>query len=115
MKFFLTCPFGVGKSTILQNMVVQLKGKGYKIGDMSSPEIREAGTRVGFEIVDLLSCRRGILLHIGGSYGPSVEKYRVNLRSISQIGVTVLDNAVDKADVIIIDEVGSMELQGNNF
>ncbi len=39
----------------------------------------------------------------------------MKLESISQIGVTAIDSAVDKADVIIIDEISPMELQGKDF
>lgn len=68
-----------------------------------------------FELVDPLSDRRGILSHIGRLWGPSVGKYRVNLESISQVGVIALDNAVEEADIIVINEIGPMGLQGKDF
>lgn len=115
MKFFLVGSPGIGKSTILQNAVSQLKVRGYKVGGISSPEIREDGSRVGFEIVDLLSGKRGTLSRIGWASGPSIGKYRVNLADLSQIGVTALNDAIKEADLIVVDEIGPMELQGKDF
>jgi nucleoside-triphosphatase len=115
LKFFIMGMPGTGKSTMIRNIIDFLKDKGKKVGGIFCPEIREEGVRVGFEIIDLLTGRRGILSHVRLSSGPSIGRYRVNLQGISQIGVTALYNAIQKADVIIIDEIGPMELQGEDF
>ncbi len=55
---------GVGKTTVLAKTVDLLKQRGYKIGGMVSREVREKGKRVGFEVIDLTSGRRGWLAHL---------------------------------------------------
>lgn len=115
MKLFITGMPGVGKSTIVQNIVSLLKERGYWVGGVSCPEVREDENRVGFEIIDLLSNRRGVLSHVRLSSGPSVGKYHVNLNDLSKVGVTALNNAVSESDVVVIDEIGPMELQGKDF
>ena len=115
MKLFIMGMPGVGKSTILQNVVAQLKEKGYRVGGIACPEIREEGNRIGFEIIDLMSGRRGVLSHVSLPSGPYVGKYHVNLRDLTQVGVVALDNAVSEADIIVIDEIGPMELLGRDF
>ena len=115
MKLFITGMPGVGKSTIVQNVVSLIRERGYRVGGVSCPEIREGENRVGFDIIDLLSGRRGVLSHVRLSSGPYVGKYHVNLSDLSEVGVTALNNAVSESDIVVIDEVGPMELQGKDF
>lgn len=100
----------IGKTTILLRTVDTLKIKGYKIGGMISREIREGGARVGFEIVDLGTGQRGWLAHVNQQAGPKISKYRVNLSDLDAIGAISILNAVTDADVIVVDEIGPMEL-----
>ncbi|MEM4473756.1 MAG: nucleoside-triphosphatase [Candidatus Bathyarchaeia archaeon] len=49
---------GSGKTTAILKVAEALKAEGYRIGGMISREVREEGTRVGFEIIDLNSYNR---------------------------------------------------------
>ena len=111
----LTGSPGVGKTTVLLRVVESLKGKGYSVGGMISREVRSDGVRVGFEVLDLSSDRRGWLAHVNQPSGPQVGKYRVNLEDLNSIGAEAMMEAVDKCDVIAIDEVGPMELFSEKF
>jgi nucleoside-triphosphatase len=92
-----------------------LKESGYKVGGIISREVREGGTRVGFEIVDLHSSKRGWLAHVNQKSGPRVGKYRVNIEDLTAIGAQAIMNAVENCDVIAIDEIGPMELFSEKF
>jgi len=111
----LTGSPGVGKTTVLLRLVESLKAKGYSVGGMLSREVRSDGVRVGFEILDLSSDKRGWLAHVNQSSGPQVGKYRVNLEDLNSIGAEAIMAAFDKCDVIAIDEVGPMELFSEKF
>ncbi len=100
----------IGKTTILLRTVDALKIKGYKIGGMISREVREGGSRVGFEIVDLETEQKGWLAHVNQPAGPKISKYRVNLSDLDAIGASSILNAVADADVVVVDEIGPMEL-----
>lgn len=106
---------GIGKTTILLQVVDGLKARGCSVGGMISREVRSRGERVGFEILDLVSGRRGWLAHAGQKTGPQVGRYRVNLEDLDSIGVAAIDEAVESADVVAIDEVGPMELFSQRF
>ncbi len=112
---FLTGRPGVGKTTVLLRVVDALKSRGLRVGGMVSREVRKGGVRVGFEILDLDSGRRGWLAHVEQPTGPRVGKYRVNLADLEGVGVKAVDRAVRDADVIAIDEVGPMELYSRAF
>jgi nucleoside-triphosphatase len=111
----LTGSPGVGKTTVLTKAVSALKGKGYSVGGMLSREVREGGARVGFEILDLSSGRRGWLAHVNQRSGPQVGKYRVNMEDIDLIGAKAIADDVEKCAVIAIDEIGPMELFSEKF
>ncbi|UCE95738.1 MAG: NTPase [Candidatus Bathyarchaeota archaeon] len=105
----------MGKTTVLTRTAEKLKVKGYKLGGMISQEIREANTRVGFEIIDYASRRKGWLAHIRQPKGPRIGKYRVNLHDLNSIGVTAILNALKHEDIVLIDEIGPMELFSDFF
>jgi nucleoside-triphosphatase len=106
---------GVGKTCVLLRAVDILKAEGYEIGGMVSREIRERGSRVGFEIVDFGTGRKGWLSHINQPIGPQVGKYRVNLSDLNTIGASSILNAMKNADIIVVDEIGPMELFSSDF
>jgi len=112
---FLTGRPGVGKTTALLKAVELLKAEGARVGGMVSREVREGGVRVGFEIIDLATGRRGWLAHVRQREGPRLGKYRVNLRDLEEVGVGAILSAIEEADLIVIDEVGPMELFSPKF
>ena len=112
---FLTGDPGVGKTTVLLKTVEVLKSKGYSVGGMVSREVRDHGNRIGFEILDLNSGKRGWLAHTSQKTGPSIGRYRVNLNDLENVGVTAIVEALKSLDIIIIDEIGPMELTSPIF
>jgi nucleoside-triphosphatase len=111
----LTGSPGVGKTTVLLKTVEVLKAKGYSVGGMISREIRSRGIRVGFEVLDLSSGKQGWLAHVNQKSGPQVGKYRVNLNDLNGVGAVAILKSAENSDVIVIDEIGPMELFSENF
>ena len=107
---FITGRPGIGKTSVLLKAVGVLKTRGYKVGGMVSREVRESGVRVGFEIIDFETGRKGWLAHVNQPTGPQVSKYRVNLNDLNAIGASSILNAVANGDVVVVDEIGPMEL-----
>lgn len=106
---------GIGKTTVVEKAVEELVGRGFKVGGMITREVRKGGTRVGFEIRDLSSGRKGWLAHVDQPFGPRISKYRVNLEDVEKIGARAIQDAVLAADVVVIDEIGPMELFSQPF
>ncbi len=104
-----------GKSTLVQKLIEFLTQRGKKLGGIRTPEIKE-NNRIGFEIIDVMTGRRGILAHINQQEGPKVSRYRVNLKDLNDVGVLCIRRALEEnVDRIIIDEIGKMELVSQNF
>jgi len=111
----LTGSPGVGKTTILLKVVEELKAAGYCVGGMISREVRSGGNRIGFEITDIGSDKKGWLARVDQECGPRVGKYRVNMKDLESIGVQALIHAIKNRDVVAVDEVGPMELFSEEF
>jgi len=112
---FVTGRPGIGKTTVLLNAAEELKAKGYIVGGMISREVRQNGPRVGFEIVDFKTTEKGWLARINQPNGPQVGKYKVNQKDLDSIGVRAVQTALRDADVVVIDEIGPMELFSQAF
>jgi nucleoside-triphosphatase len=107
---FLTGQPGAGKTTVLLRTIERLREGNLKVGGMVGSETREGGARIGFRIADLESRKEGWLANTWQRSGPKIGRYRVCLDDLEQIGVAAVLNAVACADVVVIDEVGPMEL-----
>jgi nucleoside-triphosphatase len=106
---------GVGKTSVMSRFVELMKNAGYAVGGMVSREVRQGSNRVGFEIVDLASGKKGWLARVSQKSGTRVGKYWVNIQNLEAIGVEAILDAVKNSDVIAIDEIGPMELKSQKF
>lgn len=71
------------------------------------------GERAGFEIIDIASGEKRTMASLYGS-GPQVSKYHVDVDNIDRI-VDKFEESIATADVLVIDEVGRMELLSTKF
>lgn len=115
MKAFITGRPGVGKSTVLKEVMSILRNKGWRIGGIICPEIRKNGRRIGFEIIDVASNNRGILASIDIHEGPMVGRYYVNLKDLEEIAISSIRKSIEEYDLTVIDEIGPMELKSKKF
>lgn len=115
MKILITGRPGVGKTTVVSKIFNILKSRNVSVGGMITYEVREGGVRTGFVIEDLKTGLKGLMASVNYDSGPRVGKYIVNLSEIENIGVKAVENALNSDGVIIIDEIGPMELYSNSF
>ncbi len=118
--FFITGRPGVGKTTLVKRVSQALYDK-YRVEGFVTVEVRESGVRVGFKIMTIERAlgkdgEEDWLAHVHMFRGgPRVGKYNVNVSAIEDIGVKTLERAVSEADLIVIDEIGPMELLCRKF
>jgi len=104
---YLLCgPPGVGKTTLIREAVSSL---GQTAGGFYTREIRNHGARQGFEIVTLDE-RTGVLAHVEFQSPCRVGKYGVAVGNLEDIGVAALRQATRECDLVVVDEIGKMEL-----
>jgi nucleoside-triphosphatase len=102
---------GTGKTTVIRQAIARSK---VKAGGFYTEEVRGGSTRLGFSIVTL-DGQNGILAHISSHSQYRVSKYGVDVQNLDNIGVTAINRAIDESDLIVIDEIGKMELFSPRF
>ena len=107
----LTGKPGVGKTTVIKKIVPLL---GVDAGGFYTEEIRVMDRRMGFRIVTL-DGKDGILAHVDCNSNYKVGKYRVDLDSFEKVAIPALEKAVKDKSIIVIDEIGKMELFSMKF
>ncbi len=112
MKIAVTGSPGVGKSTLVLRAVERVPPS---CGGMVTAEIRKCGRRVGFSLRNLATGQEGVLAHIHFADGPGFGRYRINLRDLDEIGALAIERAVEERDIVVVDEVGPMELHSPRF
>ena len=107
----LTGQPGTGKTALIKEALARTKLKG---GGFYTQEIRTRGIRQGFRIITL-DGQEAILAHVGISSSYQVSKYQVDTDTLDRVGVSAVRRAVQGFDLIVIDEIGKMELISPQF
>ncbi|MDH4123194.1 MAG: NTPase [Thermoplasmata archaeon] len=115
VKIGITGLPGSGKTQALKKVVEMLELESYKVGGMITEPILEKNRRVGFYVVNWESKNKAVLAHMSVKSKFMVGKYGVDLSSLDTIGVEALKCACQDADVIVVDEVGKMEVESDSF
>jgi nucleoside-triphosphatase len=111
----IQAPPRTGKSTLINRLCSMIEKQGYKIGGIQTPEIREKNRRVGFWVLDVNTGKKEILAHIDIKSKFRVSKYGVDINAFDEIALTSINSAIENCDLIVIDEIGKMELFSKNF
>jgi len=109
--YLLTGSPGTGKTTVIRQAIARSKAKA---GGFYTEEIRSGGTRLGFRIVTL-DGQNAILAHVDNHSRYRVSKYGVDVQNLDNVGVAAINRAIDESDLIVIDEIGKMELFSPRF
>jgi nucleoside-triphosphatase len=110
-KILLTGRPGCGKTTLIKRVVDELA---VPAGGFYTEEIRQRGGRVGFKIVTLEG-EEAVLAHVDFNTTQRVGKYGLDLRGLESIGTEAICAAVRARRLVVIDEIGPMEIRSSVF
>jgi nucleoside-triphosphatase len=111
-KILLTGRPGCGKTTLVKRVVDDLSTS--QAGGFYTEEIRKRGERVGFKIVTL-GREEAVLAHVDFKTRQRVGKYGLDLFGLETIGVEAIRRGVRARQLVVIDEIGPMELRSGIF
>jgi nucleoside-triphosphatase len=109
-KILLTGRPGSGKTTLVRRVVNKLA---LLAGGFYTEEIRERGQRVGFKIVTL-DGEEAVLARVGFKTLQRVGKYGLDLSALAT-GVDAIRAAVRARRLVVMDEIGPMEIRSAAF
>lgn len=116
---------GVGKTTLVRKICSKLS-EYCKLAGFYTEEVRASGQRIGFDVVSL-NGTRGILARENPADNirrPKVGKYAVYVADLETVALPLLESALpwtslsssaSQQQLIVIDEIGKMELLSKRF
>ncbi len=102
---------GCGKTTLIRDIVRAL---GVAAGGFYTEEVRAGGGRLGFDLMTL-DGRRATLASVHSRSPLRVSKYGVELEALDGLGTDAIRTAIAGASLIVIDEIGKMEIFSEHF
>lgn len=111
MNVFLTGNPGSGKTSLIKSILKELDGD---VCGFFTPEIRKNGSRKGFKLKDIDTDKEGVLASVDIKEGPSVSKYTVNMEDLDDFSRRLFGR-MDSKEIVVIDEIGVMELYSDEF
>lgn len=116
-KIGITGMPGVGKTQTLIKIIKSLEKHGYNVEGMITDPILEDEKRIGFSVKNWKTGEHGVFAHKDFDYKDKIGEYGVDTKVLEKIGVSAIEHAIndDEVDIIIIDEVGKMEMLSEAF
>jgi nucleoside-triphosphatase len=115
VKIGITGLPGSGKTQTLLRIIQLLEQEGISVGGMVTEPIVEKQRRTGFQITNWLTKEHAVFAHENFKSRIRSGRYGVNLPALEDVGTRALKDARESADVIVIDEVGKMEVESEIF
>jgi len=102
---------GCGKTTLIKEIIKLYPDK---FGGFYTEEIREKGKRKGFKVCPLYG-KESIFADVNYESPFKVGKYGVNIKNFENTGVEAIRRAIGTSKIIVVDEIGKMELFSEKF
>lgn len=112
----LTGEVHIGKTTVCRTVADLAVQRGYCVrGILTPPILDENGVRLGIEVVDLASGERRELARTDRDLGgPRVGPYRFDRVALQWAQDAVARAIAEGGDLLIVDEIGRLELEQDN-
>ena len=116
IKILITGPPRCGKSTLIVKLIEYLSNRQISVYGFLTPEVKGGINRIGFDILNIKTKEREELARKGdlktkfrvGNYYVFIEKFEKFISNFDNI-------TFQQEDLIIIDEIGKMELFSKKF
>lgn len=115
IKIGITGLPGSGKTYALLRVIEMLQDEELSIGGMIDEPVGDGRHKTGFTVRDLLTGRTEVFASTEIESKLMVGKIGVDLSKLEEVGVTAIREACENCDIIVIDEVGKMEVESQAF
>lgn len=115
IKIGITGLPGAGKTNALLRVIEMLESEELTIGGMIDEPIVEGRHRVGFTVRDIMTGETEVFAHTEIESKITVGKLGLDLGKLECVGVKAIMRACEECDIIVIDEVGKMEVECQAF
>jgi molybdopterin-guanine dinucleotide biosynthesis protein A len=119
VRLLITGESGSGKTSWCREYIDRRRKSGSTVGGILSPAIEKQGQRIGSNALDLLTGQEVPFARLS-RHNSFKEGDKVGDYTISRDGILFACDAIERAlesrcDLVVIDEVGPLELQGKGL
>ena len=116
-KIGITGMPNVGKTQTLIKVIEFLEESGYTVEGMVTEPITKKNKRVGFYVRDWRTNEKEVFAHVDFDFKEKVGDYGVDINALERIGIPAIEKAItdEIINIIIIDEIGKMEMLSERF
>ncbi len=115
LKIGITGLPNAGKTFALIKVIEMLEQEGKTVGGMVTEPIFKNGRRIGFWVMDWRTKVRKVLASQDIDSSVRVGRYGVDVQALDEVGVRAVRSATEQSDIIVVDEVGKMEMESSAF
>ena len=115
IKIGITGLPGSGKTYALLRVIEMLQDGELSIGGMIDEPVGDGRHKTGFTVRNLLTGETEVFASVDIESKVMVGKIGVDLTKLESVGVAAIREACEKCDIIVIDEVGKMEVESQAF
>jgi len=110
-NLFIAGTPGVGKTSLLREVTLS---KRERIGGFYTDHMLAGRMRKGF-VMRTFDGQERVLAAKGMKSSHQLGKYGVDINALENVGIPALKLALEAKDMIVIDEIGSMEMMSERF
>lgn len=115
LKIGISGSSGIQKSETIKSIIDMLDEEEISIGGMLTEPIMEDNRRVGFQVMDWQTREKAVFAHLDLDSDIRVKGYGVDLDSLNEVGVKAIRDGANNEEVILIDEIGKMQVKSDEF
>lgn len=114
--YLVSGEIGEGKTTFLKIIAGYLTGKNIKVGGILSERVMKDGKTTGYDILNLNDGKRESFLRMNGDPGSETAgRFKINQQGLFLGREALRSCYTDNFKIVIIDEVGFLELNGKGW
>jgi nucleoside-triphosphatase len=116
MKTLITGLPQCGKTTLILKIIEYLTTSKSRLKGFLTPEVRDRNSRIGFDILDIQTGERQMFARTGNfNTKYQLGKYKIFIDDFEKLISKYDDSKLLMVNLLIIDEIGKMELLSKKF
>jgi len=106
---------GSGRTELLLTIVDMLAAENVKVGGVITEPILEEGKVTGFKMVDFITKEEAVIAGVSITSKHRINEFGIDLDTMGMFSVNAIKRAVYQSDLVIIDEIGRIQLKSEYF
>lgn len=115
IKIGITGLPGSGRTDLLLSIVGMLEAENIKVGGVITLPIEEEGKVTGFKMQDYMTKDEAVIAGVRIQSRARQDEFGIDLDTLGVFSVNAIKRGVFNADLVIIDEIGKIQLRSEYF